>query len=308
MGNSTQFSYFILSAYFDSGNFKYLIFLTFTVLYTLIVCSNILLIVVICMNRSLHEPMYLFLCSLFVNELFGSSSLFPFLMVQILSDIHIVSASLCFLQIFCLHCYGGVEFFNLAVMSYDRYLAICYPLQYNTRMTSNKTAVFIGLTWISSLFLCVIMISLSSTLQLCGNIINKVYCDNYSATKLACSDITANNIYGIIIVCLSVFGPLMLILFSYIKIFKICFSGSGQTRKKAVSTCTPHLASLLNFSVGVFFEILQSRFNMTSLPIVLRIILSLYFLTCQPLINPVLYGLNLTKIRILCKNLLFTVM
>ncbi|KAM6932821.1 olfactory receptor 6E1-like [Lycodopsis pacificus] len=305
MINSTQVSYFILSAYFNTGVFKYLIFMIVMFLYMLIVGSNLLLIVVICMNRSLHEPMYLFLCSLFVNELFGSTGLFPFLLVQILSDIHTLSAPLCFLQIFCLFLYATVEFFNLAVMSYDRYLAICCPLQYNTRMTFNKVTVLLAVIWSYASVLCVVPVILSVPLQLCGNVINKVYCDNFPIVKLACSETTASNIYGLIATFLTVFVPVSLIFFSYVRIFRVCFSGCKQTRQKAVSTCTPHLASLLNFSFGVFFEILQSRFNMNSVPNMLRVFLSLYWLTCQPLFNPFLYGLNLSKIRILTRNLIF---
>ncbi|XP_044058103.1 olfactory receptor 6N1-like [Siniperca chuatsi] len=305
MVNSTQVSYFALVAYFDTGVFKYFYFMIVMSLYILTVCANVLLIVVICMNRSLHEPMYLFLCSLFVNELYGSTGLFPLLLVQILSKVHTISASFCFLQIFCVHCYGSVQYFTLAVMSYDRYLAICYPLQYNTRMTSSKVAILTVFVWLYSVLTTVVIMSLSVPLQLCGNTIQKVYCDNYSIVKLACSDTTVNNIYGIVYMFTVIFALLILILYTYIKILKVCFSGSKQTRQKAVSTCTPHLASLLNFSFGAFFEIVQSRFNMSSLPIMLRIFLSLYWLTCQPLFTPVLYGLNMSKIRIICKSLAF---
>ncbi|XP_010754114.3 olfactory receptor 142-like [Larimichthys crocea] len=305
MINSTHVSYFKLAAYFDTGIFRYLCFTIVMLLYILALCANVFLIVVICMNRSLHEPMYIFLCSLFMNELYGSTGLFPFLLIQILSDIHTVSASFCFLQVFCVHFYGQCEFFILAVMSYDRYLAICHPLQYNTLMTSNKVVILTAFVWLFSVLATVAMMSLSVPLQLCGNIINKVYCDNYSIVKLACSDTTVNNIYGIIYMFTIIFSLIILILYTYIKILKVCFSGSKQTRQKAVSTCTPHLASLLNFSFGSFFEIMQSRFNMSNVPIMLRIFLSLYFLTCQPLFNPVMYGLNLTKIRIICKSLTF---
>ncbi|XP_018560402.1 olfactory receptor 11A1-like [Lates calcarifer] len=302
MMNSTQVSYFTLAAYFDTGLLKYLYFMILTLLYVLILCANVLLIVIICMNRSLHEPMYLFLCSLFVNELYGSTGLFPFLLLQILSDIHTVSVSFCFLQIFCLYSYGSIEFFNLAIMSFDRYLAICYPLQYNTRMTFKRVATLIAVTWLAPFLVQVGTISLSSSLQLCGNIINKVACDNYFIVKLACSDTTVNNIYGLITTALIVFTPGFLILYTYVRILKVCFSGSKQTRQKAVSTCTPHLASLINFSFGCFFEIIQSRFNMDNVPNMLRIILSLYFITCQPLFSPVLYGLKMSKIRNLCKS------
>ncbi|XP_070825858.1 olfactory receptor 6N1-like [Chaetodon trifascialis] len=305
MINSTQVSYFSLVAYVDTGLLKYLFFIVVMCVYVLIVCANLLLIVVICLNRSLHEPMYLFLCSLFVNELYGSSGLFPFLLLQILSDVHTVSASLCFLQIYCVHFYGSVQFFSLGVMSYDRYLAICDPLHYNTHMTSCKVAALTAFVWLYSVLATVVMMSLSVPLQLCGNTIHKVYCDNYSIVKLACSDTTLNNVYGLVYMFTVIFGLIILIIYTYVRILKVCFSGSQQTRQKAVSTCTPHLASLLNFSFGCFFEIVQSRFNMSSLPTMLRIFLSLYWLTCQPLFNPVMYGLNISKIRIICKSLAF---
>uniref|UniRef100_A0A8C9XAD4 Olfactory receptor n=1 Tax=Sander lucioperca TaxID=283035 RepID=A0A8C9XAD4_SANLU len=299
MINSSYVSYFTLAAYFDTGLFKYLYFLLIMSFYIIIVCANLLLIVVICMNRSLHEPMYLFLCSLFVNELYGSTGLFPFLLVQILSDIHTVSAPFCFLQIFCLYTYGSVEFTNLAVISYDRYIAICYPLQYHVHMTSKKVIVLIAVTWSLPFVVVFVTTLLSSSLQLCGNIIDIVYCDNYSIIKLACYDTRVNNAYDLIAASLIVCVPVTVIFYTYIKILKVCFSGSKQTRQKAVSTCTPQLASLLNFSFGVSFEILQSRFDMSSVPNMLRILLSLYFPICQPIFNPVMYGLNMSKIRII---------
>ncbi|XP_035987415.1 olfactory receptor 49-like [Fundulus heteroclitus] len=301
--NSTQVLFFTLGAYFDTRLLKYLFFLILLCLYVLIVGSNVLLIVVICVNRSLHEPMYMFLCSLFVNELYGSTGLFPFLLVQILSDVHIVSAPLCFLQIFCLYTYATVEFFILAVMSYDRYVAICHPLRYNTLMRTQKIAGLTSASWLAAFLLVVIMTSLSFSLQLCGNVINKVYCNNFSIVKLSCSDTTVNNIYGLISTALSVFVPVALILYTYMRILKVCFSGSKQTRQKAVNTCTPHLASLVNFCAGCVFEIIQSRFNMSSVPRLFQILLSLYFLTCPPLFNPAVYGLNVSKIRSVCKNL-----
>ncbi|KAM9359648.1 olfactory receptor 11A1-like [Symphorus nematophorus] len=307
MINSTHVSYFTLGAYFDTGLFKYLYFMIVMSLYIFIVFGNVLLVLAIYVNRSLHEPMYMFLCSLFVNGLYGSTGLFPLLLVQILSDAHYIPASFCYLQIFFVYSYGSIEFLNLAVMSYDRYLAICFPLQYNTRMTYNKVAILIALTWSVVFLVNFLTLPLIVPLQLCGNIINKVYCDNHSIVKLACYDTTVNNVYGLIVSAFSVFGPLILIFYTYIRILKVCLSGSKQTRQKAISTCTPHLASLLNFSCGASFEIIQSRFNMNSVPNMLRIFLSLYFLTCPPLFNPLMYGLKLSKIRVTCKSLLTNV-
>ncbi|KAM8903308.1 olfactory receptor 13C4-like [Spinachia spinachia] len=297
-------SNFILRIDVGVGSLKYLYFMLTLMLYIVIVVVNVCVIVVICMNRSLHEPMYLFLCSLFVNELFGSTGLFPFLMVQILSDVHTVAAPLCFLQIFCLFTYANIEFSNLAVMAYDRYLAICCPLQYNTRMTFNKVVTFISVIWFYSFVRCIINISLNMRLTFCGNIINSLYCHNYLVVRLACSDTQVNNIYGLFAVVLTILVPLVPILFSYVRILKVCFSGSKQSRQKAVSTCSPHLASLLNFSFGCFFEIIQSRFDMSGEPTVLRIGLSLYFVIIQPLLNPIMFGLQMSKIRNTCKHVL----
>ncbi|XP_053279020.1 olfactory receptor 1509-like [Pleuronectes platessa] len=300
--NSTS-SYFVLEAYLPVGTLRYLFFMLTAVIYVFILISNTSLIVVICMNRSLHEPMYVFLCSLFVNELYGSTGLFPLLLLQILSDVHTVSRPLCFLQIFCLFTYANLEFCNLAVMSYDRYLAICCPLQYNTRMTVNKAVTFITVLWVYSSVKCLVTLSLTIRLPLCGNVLDSLYCQNFLVVKLACSDTTVNNIYGLFIVFITVLVPLLPILFSYTKILKVCFSGSKQTRQKAVSTCTPHLVSLLNFSFGCLFEIMQSRFDMSHLPKVLRLIWSLYFSVLQFLLNPVMFRMQMSKLRIPCKCL-----
>ncbi|XP_056468345.1 olfactory receptor 11A1-like [Gadus chalcogrammus] len=304
MVNSSQIPYFRLTAYLDMGYLKYLYFLIVLMLYIVIVVANALLIVTICMKRSLHEPMYVFLCSLLVNQLYGSAGLFPFLLQQITSDTHTISRSMCFLQIYCIYTYATVEFCNLAVMSYDRYLAICCPLHYKARLTSNKVALLIALIWLYSFIKVLITLCLNLRLTLCGNVMDRLYCHNYYVTRLACSDTTVNNIYGLFGTFLTVFVPLIPILFSYTKILRVCVVGSKETRQKAVSTCSPHIASLINFSFGCCFEIFQSRFNMTSVPRIIRIVLSLYFLTIQPLFNPIIYGLRLSKIRQMCRNVL----
>ncbi|XP_068172608.1 olfactory receptor 11A1-like [Antennarius striatus] len=295
--NSSVISYFILGAYLDIGNIRYLYFLIVILVYMVILLVNMSLIVLISINRSLHEPMYILLCSLFVNELYGSTALFPFLLNQILSDIHTISVSFCFLQIFMVFSYANIEFCTLAIMSYDRYLAICCPLQYKTRMTINKVFMLVVAAWLYCFVKILVLLSLNIHLTLCENFLNNLYCHNYLVVKLACSGIEVSNIYGLFLMVLVVLVLVIPILFSYIKILQVCFSGSNQTRQKAVSTCTPHLVSLINFTFGCCFEILQSRFDMTHVPPVLRIILSLYFLIVQPLMNPFMYGLQMSKIR-----------
>uniref|UniRef100_A0A8C5B4L7 Olfactory receptor n=1 Tax=Gadus morhua TaxID=8049 RepID=A0A8C5B4L7_GADMO len=297
MVNSSQFPYFILTAYLDMGYLKYLYFVIVLLLYIMIVVANSFLIVTICMKRSLHEPMYVFLCSLLVNQLYGSAGIFPFLLLQITSDTHTISRSMCFLQIYCLNTYASVEFCNLAVMSYDRYLAICCPLHYKARLTSNKVALFITLIWLYSLIKFLITLSLNLRLTLCGNVIDRLSCHNYYVVKLACTETSLNNIYGFISGTLTILVPLIPILFSYAKILRVCLSSSKETRQKAVRTCSPHIASLINFTFGCCFETLQSRFDTTGVLNLLRIFLSFYFLIGQPLFNPIMYGFRMSEIR-----------
>ncbi|XP_033836057.1 olfactory receptor 10A3-like [Periophthalmus magnuspinnatus] len=303
--NSTPVASFVLSAYSHPGSLRWLFFCVLLTLYALIVFSNLLLILVIALNRSLHEPMYVFLCSLFLNELYGSAVLFPFLLVHILRDTHVVPAPFCFFQIYVIHGYGTVEFFTLASMSYDRYVAICHPLHYKSLMSRKKIAALVLFPWTYALLMMGVMISLSSSLELCGYVIDKVYCDNYPIVRQACYDTSIINIYGIVGTFNVIVFPFVTILYTYGRILRVCRSAPGQTWHRAVHTCGPHLASLLNFTVASFFEVLQGRFDMSYLPNALRILLSLYFLLCQPLFNPLIYGLVLTKIRLVCKHLLF---
>ncbi|XP_055003813.1 olfactory receptor 11A1-like [Boleophthalmus pectinirostris] len=304
MVNFTQVSYFTLGAYFDPGPLRWLYFVIILSVYVLIVLSNLLLIVVICMNTTLHEPMYMFLCSLFINEINGSTVCLLFIAYQILQDVHTISYNLCFLQLFLLYSYIGVNFTNLAIMSYDRYVAICFPLHYNTHMTPRKVTCLIVVIWLSPLVAVTVTIVLTASLKLCGNILDSVYCDNYLIIKLACSDTTVNNIYEVITAAVFVSIPIIVIFFTYIQIFRVCFNGTKQTRQKVVSTCTPHLFSVVNFAIGSSFQIAQTRVDLSHLPQMLRIMLSLYHLTCQPLLNTPMYGLSLTKIRNVCKNII----
>ncbi|XP_069045946.1 olfactory receptor 52D1-like [Lepisosteus oculatus] len=304
MENSSHNTSFILSAYGEIGRIRYFCFTMTLVLYVGIIVANSLLIAVISVERTLHEPMYFFLCALSANELYGSTALFPSLLVNILSDFHDISKLNCFVQIFCLHSYVSIEFSDLALMSYDRYVSICYPLHYNRIMTLNKACGFLIFIWLFSMVRFGITLSLTVRLPLCGNIIEKVYCDNYSLVKLACTDTTVNNIYGLFSTFFSIGLPLLLIFYSYAKILKICLNSPRQSQIKAFNTCSTHLVSLVNFSIGCLFETIQNRFNMSHIPNEVRVALSLYFLICPPFLNPVIYGVRITKIRATFKKFL----
>ncbi|XP_075884513.1 olfactory receptor 287-like [Nelusetta ayraudi] len=298
---TTRVSFFILSAYrLDTRVSRLLLFLATAMLYGTILGANVSLLAVIGARRSLHQPVYLLLCGLFANQLWGSSALFPHLLLQLLAELHIVAVPLCFLQIFCLYSYACVEFCMLTAMSYDRYLAICCPLQYRSRMTARRVALLLSASWLHGAAVCVVPLSVTASLSLCGDVIDKVYCDNFSIVKLACGNTAAINHYGLAASMVMTGAPAGLILYTYVAILRVCVGGAAAAvaaRRKAVRTCVPHLASLLNFSFGCLFEVVQSRFDMSLLPAGLRVALSLYFLSGQPLLNPLLYGLSMSSVR-----------
>ncbi|XP_023656239.2 olfactory receptor 6N2-like [Paramormyrops kingsleyae] len=302
--NSSSVTSFLLTAYEDIGLIRYFYFSVILIMYSSIILANSLLISLICAQRSLHEPMYMFLCNLCINELYGSTGLYPVLLLNMLSETHEISKTHCILQVFCLYSYGTTELLNLAVMSYDRYLAIIQPLQYNRIMTLAKVIAFIFVIWIYPILKVATTVIFTVMLPLCGNAINKVYCDNYSLVKLSCISTSTNNIYGLVNLFFSIVVPFFLILYSYAKILIVCLKSKGS-QVKALKTCSPHLASLLNFSVACLFEIVQSRFDLSYIPSLIRVILSVYFLMISPIFTPMIYGLRLPKIRTLCRFTIF---
>ncbi|XP_033832521.1 putative gustatory receptor clone PTE03 [Periophthalmus magnuspinnatus] len=302
--NVSSSSSLTLAAYWDLGSLRSLWFLLLLLLYVAVLGCNLVVIAAIFVDRSLHQPMYVLICNLLTNQLCGSVAIYPFLLFQLLQSTHAVSHAACLVQVFFLFFYGNVQIMTLAAMSYDRYVAICCPLQYHRRMSSQRTLRLLLLVWLLPLLEVSFMVSLSAPLRLCGNHISKVYCDNYSVVKLACGDTTLNNVYGLIYTCVALLSVPALILYTYVRIIRVCLSSGASTRRKALSTCAPHLASLLNVTLACFCEVVMTRFNVTAVPNAVRVVMSLYFITCPPLFDPLVYGLALNKVRRSCRALL----
>ncbi|KAI5086853.1 odorant receptor, family E, subfamily 122, member 2, partial [Silurus meridionalis] len=110
--------------------------------------------------------------------------------------------------------------------------------------------------------------------------------------KLSCTDITVHSIFGLGLTAFYTVPQIIVILFSYAQILRVCIFSSKECQTKAIQTCTPHLLAILNYFVGISFEILQSRFSSRYLPYVFRTFMSLYFMIFPPLLNPVIYGIS----------------
>ncbi|XP_006012078.1 olfactory receptor 2K2-like [Latimeria chalumnae] len=282
----------------------YFYFACTLVLFLATVFVNIVLIAVILLEESLHEPMYICLCNLSINELFGSYSLLPHLMANLLSKARTISYTGCFIQIVCLHTYGTIELITLTMMAYDRYIAICNPLRYSIIMTKPKVYKLLIFAWLFSPSVILIGIALSLRLPLCSSTIEKLYCDNISIVKLSCAETSINDIYGLIMTTIVIGVPLIIIIYSYIQILNVCLKISKEARTKAFHTCGTHLLTLLSFLTGAFFVLIGNRLSSRTAPAFVTVILSLEFLLIPPLINPTIYGVRTEKIRNAIGNIL----
>lgn len=297
MTNSSIVSSVVLEVLYRMDDLKYLYFMIFFVLYMFVLFANTTLIFIIITEKALHKPMYVFLCNLAVNGIYGGTALLPSLMGTLMSPSHEVSLACCKAQTYFLHTYAIIEFTILSVMSYDRYVAICYPLQYHSIMTITRVYKLIAFSWGYPLVAFALFFILTLRLTICRNIIGRVYCSNYSLVKLSCDDTNVVSAIGLLFVVVYSFPQLAMTLYSYGHILKICFTATKKSKIKALKTCTPHLFAILNYSVGCFFEIVQSRFDTSYLPFETQIVMSLYFLIFPPILNPAIYGLSVQALR-----------
>ncbi|XP_063352779.1 olfactory receptor 4D1-like [Pelmatolapia mariae] len=297
MGNSSETVSFVLAAYGNVGELKYLYFIIILVWYLSICVANTVLIVVIRVDSRLHEPMYILLCNLCVNEINASTSLYPLLLSQMFSDSHEVTVPWCFLQMCCLYTSASVELCSLAAMAYDRYISICNPFSYNVIMKTERVFLLILLVWVFSFLSFIFSYSFIFSLKFCGNIIHNAYCDHQLIIRLSCSVSIQSFISDISFAIVSVFLPFSLILVSYLKILRVCRKTSKENKQKAVTTCTPHIISVSNLCVGCILYLIDFRFLVSQVPDEVRIILPMYVLIFQPMLTPFMYGFNLPKIR-----------
>ncbi|XP_069828904.1 olfactory receptor 52K2-like [Dendropsophus ebraccatus] len=265
--------------------------------FLLIVTCNCTVISTILFHKSLQEPMYIFICALCTNDLYGSSAFFPSLFLNLSLKTYSISYKACMIQVFCLYTYVCYEFTILAIMALDRYLCICNPLRYSNIMTLSTAYKLMASGWVCCISLITVLVMLTIRLPLCDNAILKIYCDNWTVVRLSCVDTTVNNAFGLFITVSVVVGMPLLTLISYIEILKVC-TKSKEARAKAMQTCAPQITSLLIFFTDCMFEVLLYRFVPTIVPYGLRVVMSTQIFVVPPIVNPILYGLKMKAIKV----------
>ncbi|XP_039987226.1 olfactory receptor 52D1-like [Xiphias gladius] len=271
-------------------------FLFASLTYMVILFCNLILILTILLNQSLHQPMYLILLNLPINDLIGSSALFPQVIREILTDSRTMQYSACIAQAFFIHIYAGGTVFILTAMAYDRYIAICCPLKYNTVMTNAHIMRIITTVWLSCLVLIGVLFLLLLRLPRCRSEMTHPYCDNPSLLSLVCANTTINNIYGLFTVALSQVIANGMILYTYLQILVACFrSRRSDTKAKALQTCATHLLVFLLLECLGLFTIISYRVKNISPH--LRRFMGVSTLIFPPTLNPIIYGLKTKEIR-----------
>ncbi|XP_061072427.1 olfactory receptor 2G3-like [Conger conger] len=295
MENSTEIYFFVLQGLKELMPNKNTYFVVTLLVYLFTLVVNQILIVTIILEKTLHEPMFIFLCSLCINGIYGASTFYPKILLDLSSYMRVTSYEACLSQIFMLYSYAPCEFTTLAVMAYDRYIAICKPLNYHSIITPRRVANLLILTWLSSICESVVVVALIARLPLCGFKIDKLYCTGWAVIKLSCVDTTINNIYGSVLMFIHV-AEALVICFSYVNIVKASLR-SQEERNKFMQTCLPHLISLGNFVFAGVFDIMYARYGSSTRVLGLSHFMSLEYLVVPPLLNPLMYGLKLKQIR-----------
>ncbi|XP_048840635.1 olfactory receptor 52B2-like isoform X1 [Brienomyrus brachyistius] len=265
--------------------------------YCLILVFNLTLILTIALNRQLHKPMFLLLINLPINDIMGATAFYPQLIHSILSQDRTISQAACFLQAVLVHLYGGGTLLILTIMAYDRYVAICLPLRYNAIMSLNLVAKLITTAWLYNFAMIGVVFILLARFRFCRSAITDTYCNNPSLMKLVCEDVSINNYYGLFFAVLTQSVSLFAVMVTYIQILLTCLVNKcADAQSKAIRTCGTHLVVFVLYELTTLFTIVSHRFNEVSA--FLRRSVGVSFLVFPPILNPLIYGLNTSEIRV----------
>ncbi|KAM9710775.1 olfactory receptor 6N2-like [Menidia menidia] len=297
MDKELNSTFIILDGYVEISRYRYVYFFIMFTAYILIMCSNITIVYLICVHKNLHEPMYVFIAALLLNCVLISTSTYPKLLMDVLSEKQIISFPACLFQFYVFYFVGPSEFFLLAAMAYDRHASICKPLQYPAIMTNTTVACFLAVAWfVPALHSAIPIILLNSpNVQLCHFTLRGIFCNNAIYT-LQCVRSRSIAIYGVFAILDVVILPIVFIVFSYTKILIVSYRSCKDVRKKAAETCLPHLFVLFSLTCLSVYDISIVRVD-SDFPKTARVIMTLQIVLYHPLFNPFIYGLKMKKIH-----------
>ncbi|KAM7150936.1 olfactory receptor 10A4-like [Macrochelys suwanniensis] len=294
--NETISDVFILVGFSYLNELQILLFLVLVVTYLVALMGNLLVILLIKLNPSLHTPMYFFLVNLSFLEICYTSSVVPQLLVHLLVEQKTITIAGCAAQMYTISIIGLTECCLLAAMAYDRYVAICHPLHYRTMLSAQACAQLAGASWIIGISVEVAQTTWIFSLPFCGsNRIHHFFCDLPPVLKMACTDTSKNKIMVLTVSVLFIMGPFLLITLSYMCIISTILKlPSVEGRRKAFSTCSSHLMVVTLFYGTALFTYLRPKSSSTPEN---DQMISLVITVAAPVLNPIIYTLRNKEVK-----------
>ncbi|XP_069618780.1 olfactory receptor 1500-like [Ranitomeya imitator] len=289
--NLTVVTEFFLLGFQIRQSLRISLFCLLLVVFCGTICGNLLIITLVSTTKSLHTPMYFFISQLSLSDILVITNIVPNLLQVLLNNGGSIDFVDCITQLYFLCAPEVFECFLLAVMSYDRYVAICNPLRYSTIMTSAHCVISSIMCWMFGFSFVLIYIVKMAKLNFCGpNIIDHLFCDIVPLLEISCSDTFIVHLEIAVMVIPIVIIPTIIIVLSYTFIVSAVLKiKSNVSRQKAFSTCSSHLIVVSIFywtMFGVYVFPTKGR------TLTMSKILSLLYTVFTPFINPIIYSLR----------------
>ncbi|KAG9468593.1 hypothetical protein GDO78_022409, partial [Eleutherodactylus coqui] len=292
--NRTLATEFILLGFSKDFRVNIFLFLLFLGIYLVTIIGNVLIMSLIVTTPNLCTPMYFFLCILSFLDLCMSTCVVPRLLADLLSTVRLISLGACTMQFYTNLLMSGTESYLLALMAYDRYIAICRPLHYPVLMRWSICYRLTALLWITS-FIVFILPCLLMPIDLCyPNHINHYMCEVLAVMQLACDTIYLSEVMITVNCFISLFLPFFFIIVSYACIISSVLRIHSKTKSKAFSTCTSHITVvILVYGTAMILYFSPSSQHSTSY----GKYLSLFSYIICPSLNPLIYSLNNKEVK-----------
>ncbi|XP_077169381.1 olfactory receptor 14A16-like [Paroedura picta] len=295
MPNSSTFKTFVLLGFSDTWEQNVLCFILLLVIYLTALIANCLIISAVSLDQQLHTPMYFFLVNLSIIDLGSISVTIPNAMINSLLNTWEISYSGCVAQVYSLLFFLTSDLFLLTGMAYDRYVAICDPLHYETVMDRKVCIKMAASAWIAGLLYSGVHTGSTFAITFCSNVINQFFCEVPQLLKISCDNLYLIEFGVVVLSVFIVFSCFGCIIVSYMHIFKsVLRIPTTQGRNKAFSTCVPHLIAVSLFvSTGSFAYLKPVSRSPSDLDLVIAILYSVL----PPLMNPVIYTMRNRDIK-----------
>ena len=299
LSNLTQLSPLLyLTGFPGLETVEHWIFIFFFLMYLVAISGNCFILIIVKTNPRLHTPMYYLLSFLAFTDLGLSVSTLPTTMGIFWFKSHGIYFGACQVQMFCIHSFSFMESSVLLVMSFDRFVAICYPLRYSVIITGQRVLRAGLVVILRGPIATVPIVSLLKTFPYCGSrVLSHSFCLHQEVIHLACTDTTFNNLYGLILVMFTVVLDLVLIALSYgVILHTVARLASKEERLRAFQTCTSHLCAVLVFFVPMVGLSQIHRFGKHA-PLAVHLFMANVYLFVPPMLNPIIYSIKTKEIR-----------